>query len=75
MGSMVKPLWAPEEGQDYIFRSGEFVIKADNSFEEILYHMMGEMSGSPEDRFDELRAILETISMSEFEAYLKRYDL
>ena len=75
MGSCIKPLWAPEDGQDYIFKEGEVVIKADNSFEEILYHMMGELSGTPEDRYDELQAILETIQMSELEAYLKRYGL
>jgi hypothetical protein len=75
MSSRIKPLWTPEAGERYVVKEGEYVIKADNSFEEILFHMMGEISGSPEDRYDELEAILETIQMSELEAYLKRYGL
>ena len=75
MGSCIKPLWAPEDGQDYVFKEGEFVIKEDNSFEDILCHMMGEINGSPEDRYDELQAVLETIKISDIEAYIKRYDL
>lgn len=75
MSSRIKPLWTPEAGERYVVKGGEFVIKADNSFEEVLFHMMGEISGSPEDRFDELQAILEAIQISELEAYIKRYGL
>jgi hypothetical protein len=75
MGSCAKPLWGPEEGQDYVFKSDEFVIKSDNTFEEILLHMMGEIEGSPEERLGQLEAILGTIPISEIEEYLKRYEL
>lgn len=74
MSSPIKPLWEPEEGQDYIFKKGEVVIKTDNTFEEILCHIMLEMGGSVTHRMEAIHQILDTMSISEVEAYLKRFE-
>ena len=75
MGSLIQPLWAPDEGQEYVFKTDEVVIKADNTFEEILLHMLGEIDGSAVDRLGQLESILGSIPISDIEAYLERHEL
>lgn len=66
----VKRLTKLVEGQPYVPGPKEYVISEENSFEEILFHVLSEIAGSSVERFEELEAILASCSCLELDDYL-----
>jgi hypothetical protein len=71
----VKKLQKLTEGEPYTPGPGEYVITEENSFEEILFHILSEIAGTPTDRLSELEAIVESCSCMDLEDYLGKDHL
>jgi hypothetical protein len=72
--SRVKKLQSLTEDAVYVPGPTEYVITEDNSFEEILFHILYEIGGTAVERLEELQDLVESLSVSELQDYLEERE-
>lgn len=66
MTDRIKRLHKLTEDTPYLPGADEYVITGEHTFEEIIFHMLSEISGSFEERREELKAIVDMCDSSDF---------